>query len=367
MEFSSADYRYIERALTLAKKGQFTTPPNPNVGCVIVNKDTIVGEGWHERAGLGHAEVNALAKAGQAARGSTVYVTLEPCSHFGRTPPCANALIEANVARVVVAMQDPNPQVAGRGIQKLRDAGIDVQVNILASEAQSLNVGFVHRMKTGSPYVQLKLAASLDGRTALANGKSQWITSAQARADVQKFRAKSCAILSTAATVIADNANLNVRKNFAPTTHIRQPVRIIIDSKNVLTPSLAIFAHSSPIIIVGNCENTSCQWPAHVKFLSIKLNEQKQVCLKNLMIELGNMQINTVWVEAGAGLAGALLKQKLIDELILYQAPILIGDSGRGLAQLDQLSELTDAIKLSIIDQRLVGPDNRLIALIDKN
>ncbi|EKO5201341.1 bifunctional diaminohydroxyphosphoribosylaminopyrimidine deaminase/5-amino-6-(5-phosphoribosylamino)uracil reductase RibD, partial [Vibrio vulnificus] len=248
-EFTAIDRQMMLRAIALAKRGLYTTAPNPNVGCVLLRDGEIVGEGFHFRAGEPHAEVHAMRMAGDKAKGATAYVTLEPCSHYGRTPPCAEGLINAGVSRVVCAMEDPNPQVAGRGFAMLREAGIEVLVGLLQAEAEALNPAFIKRMKTGMPFVQLKMAASLDGQTALANGNSQWITSPQARRDVQRFRAQSGAILSTSKTVIADNASLNVRwselpssvQHALPQEQLRQPTRVVLDRQAELSPELKLY------------------------------------------------------------------------------------------------------------------------------
>ena len=265
--FSAEDHRYMSRALQLAEQGRFTTSPNPNVGCVIVAAGQIVGEGFHLRAGEPHAEVHALRMAGEKAKGATAYVTLEPCSHFGRTPPCADALVNAGVARVVAAMEDPNPQVSGRGMRRLADAGIEVQVGLLQAQAEALNLGFIKRMRHGLPYVRLKMAASLDGRTALANGQSQWITSPAARADVQRWRAQSSAILTGADTVLADDPSLNVRWAQLPPsiqTHyaeeqIRQPIRVVIDSQQRITPEAKLFTIAGDVWLAR--QQAQGQWP----------------------------------------------------------------------------------------------------------
>ncbi|RAH30864.1 bifunctional diaminohydroxyphosphoribosylaminopyrimidine deaminase/5-amino-6-(5-phosphoribosylamino)uracil reductase RibD, partial [Vibrio vulnificus] len=258
-EFTAIDRQMMLRAIALAKRGLYTTAPNPNVGCVLLRDGEIVGEGFHFRAGEPHAEVHAMRMAGDKAKGATAYVTLEPCSHYGRTPPCAEGLIKAGVSRVVCAMEDPNPQVAGRGFAMLREAGIEVSVGLLQTEAEALNPAFIKRMKTGMPFVQLKMAASLDGQTALANGKSQWITSPQARRDVQRFRAQSGAILSTSKTVIADNASLNVRWSELPSSvqralpqeQLRQPTRVVLDRQAELSPELKLYQTAGERLIVG--------------------------------------------------------------------------------------------------------------------
>ena len=277
-EFTPDDHKYMQRAIELARLGHFTTSPNPRVGCVIVKNAEVVGEGYHARAGAGHAEVNALAMAGERARGATAYVTLEPCSHYGRTPPCAQALVKAGVSHVVSAMVDPNPQVSGRGIKILQDAGISTQTGLLENDARELNPGFIRLMSTGLPYVRCKLAASLDGKTAMASGESKWITSKQARQDVQRLRAQSCAIISGADSILTDNAKMTVRwhelgwiKESYPEEQLRQPVRVIIDTQNRLTPKLALFEHDSAIILIRSAIENLPSWPHFVEQVELPL------------------------------------------------------------------------------------------------
>jgi diaminohydroxyphosphoribosylaminopyrimidine deaminase/5-amino-6-(5-phosphoribosylamino)uracil reductase len=360
------DRQFMARAIELAKAGRFTTTPNPNVGCVLVKNNQIVGEGYHHKAGEPHAEINALSDAGDLAVGSTAYVTLEPCSHYGRTPPCAAALIHAGVKRVVAAMQDPNPQVAGKGLAMLRQAGIDTEFGLLADEAEALNRGFLKRMRTGLPYIQLKLAASLDGRTAMASGESQWITSAQARGDVQIFRAQSSAILSTSATVIADNPSLTVRwselpeaiQAIYPESSLRQPIRIIIDGQRRLTPDFKLFSQFGESWLIRPQQDASV-WPDSVTQCVVSARDGR-IDLLAMMKLLGERQINTLWVEAGAGLAGALLQEKLVDELILYLAPKVLGSAARGLFDLPNLTLLSQAPHFSLTEVVQIGPDLRL-------
>ena len=371
--FSSIDHAMMLRAIELAKRGRFTTAPNPNVGCVIARGNEIVGEGFHYQAGQPHAEVFALRAAGEKAEGATAYVTLEPCSHHGRTPPCALALIKANVARVVCAMVDPNPQVAGRGIEMLQAAGIEVQTGLLGDDAEALNRGFIKRMKTGLPYVQLKLAASLDGRTALANGESKWITGPAARADVQRFRAQAGAILSTSATVLADDPSLNIRweelgetvQAEYPQHALRQPCRVVIDSQNRVTPAHRLVRLPGRTIL-ARAEHDHEAWPDSVEQLLVATAAEAtgRLDLHALMAALSQQDINHVWVEAGAGLAGALLSAGLVDELILYQAPKLMGSDSRGLVDLQGLTAMAQVPELDITDLRMVGPDIRITAQI---
>ncbi len=360
------DEIYMARALMLARRGRFTTPPNPNVGCVIVRDGEIVGEGYHYRAGEPHAEVHALRMAGDKARGATAYVTLEPCSHHGRTPPCCEALIAAGVARVVAAMQDPNPQVAGRGLNRLREAGIDVSHGLMMNEAEALNRGFLKRMRTGFPWIQLKMGASLDGRTAMASGESQWITSPEARRDVQRLRAQSAAILSSSATVLADNPSLTVRwdeldddtRALYPQASLRPPVRVVVDSQNRVTPEHRLIAQPGQTWLARTRAGDE-SWPQEVEQLLLP-EHNGHLDLVALMMVLGKRQINSVWVEAGASLAGALLQAGLVDELIVYIAPTLLGSNARGLCQLPGLERLAEAPKFTFSDVRRVGPDLRV-------
>ena len=372
---TQTDQQMMSRAIALAKRGRYTTTPNPMVGCVIVNNGDIVGEGYHYQAGQPHAEVFALRQAQQRAQGATVYVTLEPCSHHGRTPPCAEALINAKVARVVCAMVDPNPVVAGRGIALLQAAGIRVDVGVLALEAQALNPGFIKQMTHQMPYVELKLAASLDGRTALANGASKWITGPKARSDVQQFRACAGAILSTSATVIADNPSLNVRwseldasvQQQYPQSALRQPIRVIIDSQNRLTPEYQLFNLPGETILARTTLGTEA-WPDSVQQWQIPTQiNSNQLDLVALMSRLATYGINHIWVEAGASLAGALLQQQLVDSLILYQAPKLMGSDSRGLIDITGLTSMTQTPLLTITDVGVIGVDIRIMATVNKN
>lgn len=361
-----ADEKYMARAFELARLGRFTTTPNPNVGCVIVRDGEIVGEGYHIKAGGPHAEVHALRMAGEKAKGATAYVTLEPCSHHGRTPPCADALIAAGVTRVVASMQDPNPEVAGRGLYRLQQTGIEVSHGIMHSEAEAINLGFLKRMRTGFPYVQLKMAASLDGRTAMASGESQWITSAAARADVQRFRAQSSAILSSSATVLADDPSLNVRwdeldsdtQRIYPEASLRQPLRIVIDSQNRVTPQHKLVNQSGDTWLARLAADEQI-WPESTEQWVVP-GRDNRVDLVLLMMQLAKRQINSIWVEAGAELAGALLQAGLVDELIVYMAPKLLGENGRALCVLPGLQSLSDAPQFTLSDVRQVGADLRL-------
>lgn len=354
---TAADYAWMAHALRLAGRGLYTTTPNPRVGCVLVRDGQCVGEGWHERAGEPHAEVHALRQAGESARGATAYVTLEPCSHFGRTPPCADGLIAAGVRRVVAAMTDPNPRVAGRGLQRLREAGIEVVEGVLQTQALELNRGFVQRMLHGRPWVRVKLGASLDGRTALANGRSQWITGAQARADVQRWRARSCAVVSGLATVAADQARLTVRD--LPLA--RQPLRVVLDRQLQLAPAAPVLQQPGVLLVHGPVAEVPPAlsgreglelWQAPVAGDSLDLPA--------ILQELGRRGMNEVLIESGARLAGALLREGLVDELLLYQAGLVLGSEARGLFDGLVLEELTQASRWTLYDRRAFGPDWRL-------
>ena len=367
-QFSPQDAAFMQQALDLAKQGEFTTTPNPSVGCVLVKDGEVVGKGFHAKAGEPHAGVIALREAGGRARGATAYVTLEPCSHFGRTPPCAKGLVEAGVSKVIAAMCDPNPQVAGKGLQILSDAGIESAVGLLEENAEQLNKGFLKRMRTGKPFVQLKLAMRIDGKTAMASGESKWITGAQARADVQQYRAKASAILSTSQTVLADDPSLNVRweelpsdvKADYPQEKLRQPVRVILDSSHKVRSDFKVFSTESPVWLVGEDDYPLTGFPVFTEYLQLDRN-QGETRLQALMAELGKRQINTLWVEAGATLAGALIAENLVDELIIYMAPKLLGDQARDLCHLPNLTQLADAPLWQLQSCEPVGDDLKLI------
>lgn len=357
MSFSAADHSHMAHALQLAARGLLTTTPNPRVGCVIVKNERVVGEGWHQRAGTPHAEVHALAAAGAAARGATAYVTLEPCSHHGKTPPCAEALIQAGVTRVVAAMHDPNPLVAGGGIDMLTLAGIQAEIGLMEHEARALNPGFISRMTRQRPWVRLKTASTLDGKTALANGQSQWITGEAARADVQHLRARACALLTGSGTVLADNPRLNVR-DFAIG---RQPLRVIVDSALRMPPDAAIL----PALIA--CHHADPAARAILEQAGAEVVELPdtagRVDLAALLTLLAQRGINELHVEAGAALNGALLAAGLVDEWIAYVAPMAVGDAARGLFAHAPLTALADAARFRLADVRQVGGDLRLTLL----
>jgi diaminohydroxyphosphoribosylaminopyrimidine deaminase/5-amino-6-(5-phosphoribosylamino)uracil reductase len=368
MTFEAADHAFMARALHLAEKGLFSTRPNPRVGCVIVKNGDVVGEGFHLHAGGPHAEIYALQKAGAAAQGSTVYVTLEPCSHQGRTPPCADALIEAGVQRVIAAMTDPNPQVAGKGLERLRAAGIEVESGLLESEAAALNPGFIKRMRCGRPWLRIKLAMSLDGRTAMASGESQWITGEAARTDVQKLRARSCAILTGAGTVREDNPSLNVRASedaLSGPVADTQPLRVILSSKGERLSSSKLFDIDGDILIFSESGLPSTiNERSNVESLKVTTGATG-LNLNTVMDELGKRGINECHVEAGATLSGALLEAQLVDEIIVYMAPLIMGDQARGLFHLPQIKTMAQRISMRISDVRSVGDDWRITAKPD--
>jgi diaminohydroxyphosphoribosylaminopyrimidine deaminase/5-amino-6-(5-phosphoribosylamino)uracil reductase len=361
---SATDHEYMAHALRLAARGLHTTDPNPRVGCVIVSGDDIIGEGWHMRAGEAHAEVAALAQAGTGALGATAFVTLEPCCHHGRTPPCTDALVKAGVARVVVGMEDPNPQVAGKGIKALEAAGISVTRGVLATQAAVLNPGFVSRMQTGRPYVRSKLAMSLDGRTAMASGESQWITGTPARDDVQRLRARASAVLSGIGTVLADDPALNVRLK---DVEVQQPLRVILDSRLQLPPTARLLGlPGKTLVLTGSADDTkrAALANAGAEVATVPLDGDR-LDLNRVMQVLGERGINEVHVEAGAVLNGALLQVGLVDELVIYVAPHLMGDAARGLFSLPGLARMDQRINLSISDIRAVGEDWRITATVN--
>jgi len=366
----ASDQEYMALAIRLAKQGLYTTSPNPRVGCVLVKNDEIIGQGFHIKAGEGHAEVNAIADAkqrGNDTEGATAYVTLEPCSHFGRTPPCSQGLIDAKVTRVVGAMTDPNPDVAGNGFNKLRAAGIEVVDNCLAAESAKLNPGFIKRMsmagenKTALPYVRLKMATSLDGRTAMQSGESQWITGPEARAEVQRIRAQSCAIICGADSVLIDDPSMNVRIE----ADSRQPLRVIIDSQHRVTSNANIFKHAGKILIVSptKAEQAITSDVSQVDYLqaqAIEHNGQQQVDLTHLLEQLAKQGINEVLVETGATLAGAFIEKNLVDELVIFTAPTLLGSDARPAFNLP-FANMDQQIRWSWHDVRMVGNDLKLV------
>jgi diaminohydroxyphosphoribosylaminopyrimidine deaminase/5-amino-6-(5-phosphoribosylamino)uracil reductase len=383
--FSAADQQWMDRALMLARHGLRSTTPNPRVGCVLVSAaGALVGEGWHQRAGEAHAEVHALQAAGEQARGSTAYVTLEPCAHIGRTPPCANALINAGVACVVVAMEDPNPLVAGRGMDRLRQAGIEVRCGLLADEARELNLGFVSRMTRGLPWVRLKVAASLDGRTALPDGRSQWITGAAARADGHAWRARACAILTGIGTVRDDDPQLTVRdlpkrdvaqigQPLEPSKEriIRQPLRVLVDSRLEVDPGaklvraggllLAHALHEDWLVDGPLADKARLLQDHGVELWSSSSSLRGKVDLGALLVELARRGVNELHVEAGAGLNGSFVREARVDELLVYLAPALLGNS-RAMFDLGPPETLESAKRLVFHEMVKVGDDLRILA-----
>lgn len=373
--FVASDSQWMAQALRLAEQGLYSASPNPRVGCVLVKDEKVIGSGWHQRAGEPHAEVYALREAGELAYGATAYVTLEPCSHYGRTPPCADALIAAGVARVVVAMLDPNPLVSGNGVEKLRAAGIQVDCGLMEAAAHDLNVGFIARMTRGMPWLRSKVGMSLDGRTALSNGVSQWITGAEARLDVQHWRARSCAVLTGINTILVDDAQLNVRESeeiFPPLRRggqegFRQPQRVVLDSQLRMPLDAKILRGGGTLIYTANSNslviNKLHEFGATVVVLP---DANNQVDLPAMLRDLALRGCNEVLVEAGGILNGALLKAGLVDELLLYVAPQLLGDTARGMAALGELTALDQRVNLVWQDVRQVGRDLRITARVNK-
>lgn len=357
----------MANAASLARRGWYTTPPNPRVGCVLVRDGQVIGEGWHAAAGGAHAEINALRDAQQrfgGAQGATAYVTLEPCCHHGRTPPCTKALIQAGVTQVFVGMQDPNSLVAGAGVRELQAAGIDVQTGLLAADCAALNAGFITRMTQGRPRVRLKLAMSLDGRTAAANGQSQWITGQAARDDVHRLRAESGAVLTGIGTVLADDPSLNVRLPENDDQAWRQPLRVVLDTHLRLPPGARMLGLPGRSLVL-----TAAPAGAHWDALAVTGAELRQLPIAGAHLNLHEVMrllaaehINDLWVECGATLAGALVTAGLVDELLLYMAPSLIGDAGRGLLELPGAKTLDERVALEINDIRAVGRDWRISA-----
>lgn len=359
MSFTAFDHACMARALRLAERGLNTTTPNPRVGCVLVKDGQNIGEGWHMRAGTAHAEVHALHMAGGAARGATAYVTLEPCAHHGRTPPCCDALIAAGIDRVVVASSDPNPLVAGQGIARMQAAGIEVSSGLLSKEADELNIGFMSRMRRGRPWVRVKCAASLDGKTALNNGVSQWITGPEARADGHRWRARACAILTGSGTVLADNPRLDVREHPCE----RQPLKVVVDSQLRTPPNARLLASGTTLIATcsDDSEKIRALEAAGAEVMQLTAPHGK-VPLPALLELLGQRGINELHVEAGQGLNGALLADQLVDEWLLYLAPMLIGNHAQGLLAMPELTSLQDAARLQIQDVRSIGNNLRILA-----
>lgn len=361
--FNALDHIYMTRALQLAEQGLYSTSPNPRVGCVITLNNQIIGEGAHLKAGEPHAEVFALRQAGALAKGATAYVTLEPCSHHGRTPPCADALVQAGVAKVIIAMQDPNPLVAGKGLMYLQSHGIVTLSGLMTAQAQALNPGFISRMTQLRPFVRCKIAASLDGKTALENNQSQWITSPAARLDVQHWRARSCAIMTGIGTVLADNPTLNVRE--IATAH--QPLRVVVDSQLQTPPDANILKNGGTLIAYAHDshDKAAALLAAGATLLNIP-NADGQVCLHTLLAHLAREQVNELMVEAGQGLNGALVALGLVDELLLYVAPKLMGGHAKSMLDMPSLTHMQQALDVNILEMRAVGKDMRIRAQIVK-
>jgi len=362
--FTSFDYQMMSRALQLARNGLYTTHPNPRVGCVICKNEAVVGEGWHEYAGGPHAEINALKAAGENAKHATVYVTLEPCCHHGKTPPCSDALVAAGVKRVVVAMQDPHKKVAGEGITQLQQAGIEVTTGLLESEAKALNPGFIKRMETGRPFVRSKLAMSLDGRTAMASGESKWITSAASREDVQRMRARSSAIVTGVGTVLADDPAMTVRLEGVN----NQPLRVVLDTHLSMTDTASILKQPGKTIIM-TCRDDAAARESLEKTGAEVVNIPScgsKVDMEVVLDKLGQMEVNEILLETGATLSGSMLNAGLIDEMVIYMAPVLMGNKARGLFNLPGLDNMSQKIPLNITDVCAMGEDWRFTVQVSK-
>ena len=371
----NCDQHWMAQAIQLGKKGLYSTAPNPRVGCVLTKDGQVIGEGWHRKAGEPHAEIEALNAANGNAQGATAYVTLEPCSHQGRTPPCCDALIKAGVSRVVAAMEDPNPLVSGHGFERLQQAGIEVTIGVLQADAEALNPGYIKRHKTGLPLVRLKLAMSLDGRTAMANGESQWITGPDARQDVQKWRGRSSAIVTGIGSLLKDDPQLNVRRDdlaieVKQEAFVRQPLRVVLDS-NLRTPVDAkILQQPGETLIIGSelkvCDPAGRDkqrqlQDAGAEVLLIAEHKQQLDLQKTLQI-LAQRGCNEVLFECGAILAGSVLQQGWVDELLIYMAPTLLGNNAQPLMTLLGLDHIDQQIQLNILQTRTVGKDLRIIA-----
>jgi diaminohydroxyphosphoribosylaminopyrimidine deaminase/5-amino-6-(5-phosphoribosylamino)uracil reductase len=359
--FSAADHAHMARALRLAEKGLYTTQPNPRVGCVIARGDEILGEGFHVRAGEPHAEVFALRAAGTRARSATAYVTLEPCAHFGRTPPCADALVAAGVARVVAACEDPNPKVSGGGFAKLRAAGVAVETGLMRAAARELNRGFISRLERGRPWVRVKLAMSLDGRTALSNGQSQWITGEAARAAVQRWRARSSAILTGAGTARSDDPRLTARlpdgEAFVPA------LRVVLDARlDALRAQAHLLDGSAPTqILHGESARPRDDRYRHAELVAVAADARGRIDLAAALTLLAARGVNELQVEAGPALCGALFQAGLVDELLLYVSPVLLGDTAQPLLNLPPIAEIAAGRRLRVVDERRIGDDWRLL------
>ena len=358
MSFTEFDQAMMARALELAARGLYTTDPNPRVGCVLVRDGAVVGEGWHVRAGQPHAEPQAIAAAGERAKGATAYVSLEPCNHHGRTPPCTDALIQAGVARVVYGARDPNPRVSGAGEERLRAAGIEVAGGLLEAQSRELNCGFMKRMETGLPWVRVKLAMSLDGRTALANGESRWITTDAARQDAQRYRARSSAIVTGIGTVLGDDPAMNVRLPGSD----RQPWRVVLDSTLRTPPDSRIVGQEGQVLVLGTRDDAARRAALESKAVLVELlpAAASRLPLREVLLRLGRLEMNEVWVEAGPTLAGAFVREGLYDELVVYIAPSLIGGDALPLLQLPGITSLDERLRLQFTDICAVGDDLRV-------
>jgi len=357
----------MQRAIRLAKRGLYTTDPNPRVACIIVKDDEIITEAWHRRYGEAHAEVLALEQAGSRAAGATAYVTLEPCDHTGKTPPCVDALIDAGIAEVFVAMQDPNPLVSGKGLARLRASGIDVSCGLLETQAQALNPGFIKRMKTGLPYVRVKLAMSLDGRTAMASGESMWITGEAARNDVQRLRARASAIMTGIDTVLTDDPSLNVRlsaQELGIDGEVNQPLRVVLDSRLQFPDDAKMRGSTGDILVyTAEKERAAEKQDQRCRFVTIERsgdNPGNGLALEEVLKDLAGREVNEVHVEAGSTLCGAMLEKRLVDEIILYVAPHIMGSDAKGLFALPGLTQMKDKIDMTIQDIRKIGQDIRI-------
>lgn len=365
---TATDSAHMAHALRLAVRGRYTAHPNPMVGCVLANNGDVVGEGFHARTGEAHAEVVALRSAGDLARGATAYVTLEPCAHHGKTPPCADALIDAGVSKVVVAMLDPFAAVAGQGIERLEAAGIDVCVGLMQSAATDLNAGYLSRVTRDRPFVRLKLAASIDGAIAMASGASQWITGPAARADVQRLRASAGAIVTGIGTVLADDPSLTVRAAEIDTGGL-QPLRVVLDSQLRMPPAAAMLTHAGTTLICHASDaggTAQTLQDAGAELLSCKLSGGR-VEVKQVLAELAERGVNNVLVEAGPELAGYFLEHELVDELVIYQAPHMMGSQTLGLVTTPSWQSLSDRLALNVTDVRRVGSDTRITAIPERS
>jgi len=362
MQTNAIDRRFMRRAIELAQKGLFSTDPNPRVGCVIANGDSVIAEGWHEKAGDKHAEIIALEKSKESVSGATCYVTLEPCSHQGRTSPCCDALIQAGIKRLVVGMEDPNPQVCGQGFARLKAAGIEVDVGLMEAECRALNPGFIKRMQTGTPWVTCKMAMSIDGRTAMASGESQWITCEQSRRDIQLLRARSSAIITGSGTITFDNPSMNARQEYFSNTYhqqlpLIQPWRVIMDSQLSVKPDAKTFNLPGRVIWATTRKVDPAKNNKQLTMLQLPADQKGKVSADSLLKWLAEEGCNEVMIEAGAKLSGAFINADLVDRLVIYMAPKILGDEARGLLHLPELEKLSQAKHFNLLSTRMVGTD----------